>query len=584
MRPFALRRIAAFCSLASLSFPVWSGSASFDPVTQILSIAEISVEGSPTVYQGVRLRLDSLGQITVHDDRVHRFHFDPQTQVLTLPAVVVGQTAHAGVRLEGLRFSDVQATGAAPATVKAFPRAAGFGAIATGGRGGRVITVTNLNASGPGSLQDALDQTGPRTVVFAVSGLIDAPIHLTRGDVTIAGQTAPAGIAVRQFHTTEEPYCDQDLICINGSRRADNWILQHVRIRPDGQQDDGLRLRYTRRAIVDQVSIGGATDEAVEISYSNDVTLQNTLIAETVGSHADRGGVLVNYSNPAQGYALTRLSLYGNTFNRILGRYPELSREGRHLAGEVMDIDISNNLYWDMGYFIDINNTTISASDEGEPIYYRLNLAENHAVVRKPGQPEAFQFGFIHIARPIGNAPQTSTWFSGNRIDLYPDRRDYQLLYCCNDYPQHTPEAGLPSFARATRHDFPFLPLAKAGDLPALAYLRAGAFPRDPMDMRLMGAVGSGQIALVPRDRNPVGDGSFLPEIMLLPVIIPDSDSDGMPDHWETAQGLNPHVQDHNGQDLSMRYFGVQGYTNLEVYLALLSEQRIREQAMRGLY
>ena len=73
----------------------------------------------------------------------------------------------------------------------------------------------------------------------------------------------------------------------------------------------------TRRAIVDHVSIGGATDEAVEISYAQDITVQNTLIAETVGDHADRGGVLVNYSNPAQGYELTRLALHHNVFNRI---------------------------------------------------------------------------------------------------------------------------------------------------------------------------------------------------------------------------------------------------------------------------
>lgn len=589
MRVLSFLSRAAFspvvvASLAgALALPAQAQSARYEPAGQTLFMTDIQVEGHNALYQDVRIKLDDLGQITLNDDRVYRFHFDPHTAVLTLPSVVVGETAYAGVRLEGVRFSQAQAGGMTAPSVRAFPGALGFGATATGGRGGRVITVTNLNASGPGSLQDALDQTGPRTVVFAVSGLIDAAVHLTHGDVTIAGQTAPAGIAVRQFHTTETPFCDQDLTCIHSSRRADNWILRHMRLRPDGEYDDGLRLRYTRHAIVDQVSIGGATDEAVEISYSNNVTLQNTLIAETLGSHAELGGVLVNYSNPAHGYALTRLTLYGNTFNRILGRYPELSREGRHLAGEVMDIEISNNLYWDMGYFIDVNNSSISASDEGEPIYYRLNLAENHAVVRRPDQPEPFPYGFIHIARPLGPTPQTSTWFSGNRMNLYPDRRDYALLYCCNDYAQHTPDTALPAFARPQRHDFPVLPLANAQDLPALAFLRAGAFPRDPMDMRLMGAVSAREIALVPRHVNPVGDGRFLPEIALPAVVVADSDGDGMPDDWERRHGLNPHSPSHNGLELSLRFFGVEGYTNLEVYLQLLSEQRIREQAMRGL-
>jgi len=465
--------------------------------------------------------------------------------------------------------------------IPAFPGAAGFGAQASGGRGGRVITVTNLNAGGPGSLQAALDEEGPRTVVFAVSGLIDAAIHLTRGDVTIAGQTSPGGITIRQLHTTEEPYCDQDAACPAGSRKADNWILRHVRIRPDGRHDDGLRLRYTRRAIIDHVSIGGATDEAVEISYAQDITLQDTIIAETVGDHADRGGVLVNYSNPAQGYELTRLALHHNVFNRILGRYPELSRESAAAAGSVMDIELSSNLYWDMGYFIDINNSTISASDAGAPIYYRLNFVGNRAVVRTADQPEPFRFGLIHIATPLGTTPQTRTWFSGNSLSLYPERGDYALMYCCSDYPEYLPSATPPSFAAERRHDFPVIDYSAAGDLPARAVRRAGAFPRDPMDQRLMAAVASGQIDLVPRNINPAGDGSALPAGTPPPAPL-DSDGDGMPDAWESANGLDPQVADQNGTGLSTARLGVAGYTNLEVYLHELSEQRIQEGAPAG--
>ena len=91
-----------------------------------------------------------------------------------------------------------------------------------------------------------------------------------------------------------------------------------------------------------------------------------------------------------------------------------------------------------------------------------------------------------------------------------------------------------------------------------------------------MDAVARGQISLQPRHINPAGDGSALP-FTIPPTPPADTDGDGMPDAWETAHGLNPLAQDGNGTQLSMAVIGVPGYTNLEVYLHELSEQRIRE-------
>ena len=570
--------LRTFVLLASLglALPVQAGSASYNGVSNELTISEIGIAGQSDRYRDVGVRLVSYSNLQINDPRATTFSFDGATNTLFLPSVVFEGRAYNNVSTVIGQYEILRLGSVAAGSPLAFPGAAGFGAQATGGRGGRVITVTNLNANGPGSLQAALNEDGPRTVVFAVSGLIDAAIQLTRSDVTIAGQTSPGGITVRQFHTTEEPFCDQNLACITTSRKADNWILRHVRIRPDGQHDDGLRMRYTRRAIVDQVSIGGATDEAVEISYAQDITVQNTIIAETVGDHADRGGVLINYSNPTQGYELTRLALHHNVFNRILGRYPELSRESAAAANSVMDIELSNNLYWDMGYFIDVNNTTVSGSDSGQPIYYRMNLAGNQAVARSANQTEPSRYGLIHMATPQGAQQRTATWFSGNQSNLYPTRSDYALMYCCNDYPDQQPSAALPFFGTAQRNDFPFIGYDQASSLAPLAVARAGAFPRDPMDRRLMGAVESGQITLLPRNVNPAGDGSALP-FSSAPLPLVDSDGDGMPDAWEQSMGLNPAVQDHNGTQLSMSTIGVPGYTNLEVYLHTLSEQRIRD-------
>lgn len=87
---------------------------------------------------------------------------------------------------------------AATTNVPAFPGAEGYGARTAGGRGGRVIAVTNLNDSGPGSLGAACEAAGPRMVIFKVAGTIDGDIKIQRDSITIAGQSAPGdGITIK---------------------------------------------------------------------------------------------------------------------------------------------------------------------------------------------------------------------------------------------------------------------------------------------------------------------------------------------------------------------------------------------------
>lgn len=474
--------------------------------------------------------------------------------------------------------SPVPLSSPGPGFRAAFPGAEGFGAIATGGRGGRVVAVTNLNASGPGSLQDALDQEGPRTVVFRVSGVIDAEVHLTRGDVTIAGQTSPGGITVRQFHTTEEPFCDQDPSCIlqPTTLHAENWVLRHLRMRPAaGGYDDGLRIRHTRRAVVDHCSIGNAEDEAVEVSLSNDVTIQATMLAETIGEHANLGGMLMNYSNPVAGFELDRITVHHTCWNRILGRMPELSRESAAAAGSTMRIELTNNLLWDPGFYVDVNATTVSGSADGSPIWYAMNWVGNYAFLR-PGHP----YGLMGLALNTPNL--TTTFFSDNRTNLYPGRTDYQLLYCCNDYPATVADPSLlpypdaaspPPFARSDRHPFPSVSITPSASLVAWMRGNVGAFPRDPMDTRLLAPLATGVLDPAPRDANPYGDALRTAFPAGSPPAPPaDTDGDGMPDDWEAAHGLDPAVSNPNGTGLSLPLLGVAGYTDLEVYLALLSD------------
>lgn len=460
------------------------------------------------------------------------------------------------------------ATAAAlPAALAAFPGAEGFGASVTGGRGGQVIYVTTTAASGVGSLQWAIDQPGAKTILFKVSGLIDARIHLRNGDVTIAGQSSPGGITVRGFVTDETPF--QDQLVSPPADFAENWILQHIRIRPglNGPSDDGLRLRYTRNAIVDHVSVGNATDEAVEISFSNNITIQNSILAETLGGHSFYGGVLINYSNPAHGFGLDNISIHHNLFSRIEGRLPEASRESLAAANSTMNLEISSNLYWDPRFFIALGANTgqlTNAAGNPYPIYYRLNAVNNYFRTAA-----SFPYGMWddQILRE-SSAANNQLFVSGNRMSLYPNRRDYELFYCCNDYPTvTTPEAASRlAQAMAVRHAFPVITYTAAVDLPSVLPNRVGAWPRDPMDARLLQLVRENRLDATAPSLNPYGD-ALLPAFVGAPPPAPlDTDSDGMPDSWELSKGLNPAVANHNATTLSNL-----GYTDLEVYLHELS-------------
>src|SRR5262245_6169786 len=153
-------------------------------------------------------------------------------------------------------------------SVPAFPCAEGFGAIARGGRRGRIIKVTNLKSEGPGSLQAACAEQGPRTIVFDVSGVIEGDVIIEHGEVSILGQTAPgAGITIagslRSRYRPRQP--------------IDDIVIRFLRVRPPnarGAQGDGLQLSENKRVIVDHVSCSWATDETVDIYGAQDVTIQ----------------------------------------------------------------------------------------------------------------------------------------------------------------------------------------------------------------------------------------------------------------------------------------------------------------------
>lgn len=243
------------------------------------------------------------------------------------------------------------APAAAEANLPAFPGAQGWAAKTVGGRGGRIIRVTNLNSEGPGSLRAAIEAEGSRIVVFEVGGIIDLnrkTLKLTNPYITIAGQTAPSpGITL-----------------IRGGMDigGHDVIVQHIRIRPgsaggewmSGWDEDSIATQGAYNVIVDHCSLEWATDENLSASgprftgstpeewragTSHDITFSNNLIAESLaysthskGEHSK--GSLIHDN-------VTGLLIVGNLYAHNYERSP-LFKGGVHGV-------IANNLIYNPG-------------------------------------------------------------------------------------------------------------------------------------------------------------------------------------------------------------------------------------------
>ena len=239
----------------------------------------------------------------------------------------------------------------AEAALPAFPGALGWAAQTPGGRGGRIIRVTNLNGEGPGSLREAIEADGPRIVVFEVGGVIDLDrktLKITNPFITIAGQTAPSpGVTLIRGG-----------IDIGGH----DVIVQHIRVRPgsagqewmSGWDEDSISTQAAYNVIVDHCSLEWGTDENLSASgprftgstpeewragTSHNITFSNNLIAESLayathakGEHSK--GSLIHDN-------VTGLLIVGNLYAHNQERSP-LFKGGVHGV-------IVNNLIYNPG-------------------------------------------------------------------------------------------------------------------------------------------------------------------------------------------------------------------------------------------
>jgi pectate lyase len=439
----------------------------------------------------------------------------------------------------------------------AFPGAEGFGAHARGGRGGDVYHVTNLNDRGAGSLRHGIENmAGPRTIVFDVSGTIylDSRLAVSKPYLTIAGQTAPGdGITLARYPL--------DIA-------ASHVVLRYVRVRLGDEivdRPDAVHIEAGSDIIIDHVSASWSIDEVMSSQSSRVhlLTIQWSLIAEALNtSHHEKGahgfgGIL---GAPTQ-------TVHHNIYANLKSRAPKVSGR-RHCKVDfrnnvIYNWKINNNYDGASSYMNWVNNYYKSGPATRDDVKYQVfdlsdyYIGPNGEVEDRDHETSLYAEGNYVVGSPTISA---DNWSGGIRFSEGANEENHRA---------HVP------------HDFPALRSeTSAEEAYPLVLARAGAsIVRDAVDKRIVSEVRSGKATYgdgVIDSQREVGGH---PELFSLPAP-PDSDQDGMPDAWETANALDPEdASDRNDTNLSGTY-----YTNLEVYLNGLvdSDSLVREPVVLG--
>jgi len=439
-----------------------------------------------------------------------------------------------------------------PIQVSAFPGAEGFGAKATGGRGGSVCRVTTLAHAGAGSLQACFDIRGARTVIFDVSGVIEGPLEIKHGALTIAGQTSPGGITIKGGVVCDNVYDPND---------CNDVIVRHVRFR--GGAPDSFRIGGAHDVILDHCSFAGAEDENIEITRSRNISIQWSDIAEPRGDHYRWGGVLINYSTTT--FPLDALSIHHNVWNGVAGRLPEISCEENgdgagktNCAGRTIQVELSNNVMWDASDPIWFNRCTGTnegndcAANAPSSVSLRMNMVGN--ILARRGSADAD----LPFAEPAFFATSKNALFVSDNAMLRGAAR--------------VPVNGK---TVAARHAFPAITYTPSSALVGTLAASAGAFPRDKMDARLASYLSKPVDARPAAWRNEKGVemGDGLVAVLPASAAAKDSDGDGMPDAWEAAHGLDPKSAT-DGASFGKATQCPAGYTALECFINEIARSR----------
>ena len=427
-------------------------------------------------------------------------------------------------------------------TQPAFPTAEGYGANTPGGRGGKVFVVSNLNDAGPGSLREAVEADGPRIVVFNVAGTIElqSNLDINKPYITVAGQTAPGGgICLKNYPLN-----------VKGTHDV---IVRGLKIRPgvdsglEGSHLDGIEVSNAQQVIIDHCTISWSSDEGINSWKGNkNVTVQWCMMAEPLNNNLHAKGEH-GFSASLGGEYSTN---HHNLFAHGKGRNPSIGGNHEH---STINLDFRNNVVFNYG----------TRTCDGKPRsinmvnnYYKPGPATNERIRSRIARIDnASVYGFQGVWYVEGNAvegyPEISTdnWNGGMEIDRGLTEAEVRATQ-----PFDTP---------AIRMQAP-----DAAYALVLKYVGAGPDRRDTQEARIIAEVRSG--------RPTYGDGIIdSPEAVggypVLDAGTPwtDSDGDGIPDEWETSNGLNPNDPSDAGKTAK------NGYTHIENWFNSLIPEEI---------
>jgi hypothetical protein len=462
------------------------------------------------------------------------------------------------------------------AKIPAFPGAEGGGAFSFGGRGGRVLVVTNLNDSGEGSFRWACEQGGPRIVVFNVAGIIQlkSPINIRAPYITIAGQSAPG-----------------DGVCVAGESTlidTHDVVIRFMRFRRGAtevtRRDDALGGNGVGNIIIDHVSASWGLDENMSMYrhvYDRggkslklptvNITIQNSIFSEALDAYNHAFGSTIGGLNS---------TFMRNLWANNISRNPSIGMYG--------DFGFVNNVifnWWNRSADGGDNNSKFNFINN----YYKpgpitpLDKPIGHRILKPESGRDAANKSTYGKAYVNGNIVEGNEKVTKNNWDGGVQVAD-------------GPDAGQYTDAIKVNEPMPMAPVVTLTAKEAYNYVlnNVGAIlpKRDAVDKRIVEDVRTGKISYVEGGKTHVGDKYIkrrLPEDSYKQGIITnpsqvggypeykgtpykDSDNDGIPDEWETKHGLNPK----NAADATLDR-DKDGYTNIEEYLnSLVNIQSVK--------